>query len=141
MTAEKEIHLIFRAELIAERKYGEVTFRLFANKIFYVQIPRFEKIGTDIIEAGYRFLNDHGGGEFHNIYHFDSFSDVEPETREWAADRSGNKYTISDAIVIGSMSQKIITDFYLKFNKPVRPTKIFYSLEKSVSWTIEKMEP
>ena len=137
MTAEKEISIIFRAELLAERKYGEVTFRLFSNDIFYVQIPRFEKIGKDIIEQGYKFLDDQGGGKFYNIYHFDSFSDVDPETREWAADDDGNKYTLSDAIVIGSLSQKIITDFYLKFNKPVKPTKIFYSLEKAVVWTLK----
>jgi len=140
MTTEKEISIIFKAELLVERKYGEITFRLFSNDIFYVQVPKFEKIGKEIIEAGYKFLDDHGGGEYHNIYHFASFSDVDPETREWAADDEGNKYTISDAIVIGSLSQKIITDFYLKFNKPARPTKIFYSLEKAVDWTLAKKD-
>ena len=121
---------------MAERKFGEITFRLFSNDIFYVQIPRYQKIGKDIIEAAYEFLDDNGGGKYYNVYHFDSFSDVDPETREWAADESGNNYTISDAIVIGSLSQKIMTDFYLKFNKPVKPTKVFYSLEKAVAWTL-----
>ena len=136
MTTKKEISTIFNGNLLAERKFGEVTFQVYSNKIFYVKIPRFEKIGRDVIDAGYQFLDDNGGGRFYNIYNFDSFSDVDPETRDWAADGNGNLNTHSDAIVIGSMSQKILADFYLKFNRPVMPTRVFYSLEKAVAWTL-----
>lgn len=136
MTIEKDISIIFKAELLAESKFGNITFRLFSNDIFYVHVPKFEKIGIDIINAGYLFLDENGGGVYYNVYHFDSFSDVDPETREWAADTSGNKYTYSDAIVIGSLSQKLITDFYLRINKPAMPTRIFYSLEKAIDWTL-----
>ena len=140
MTAEKEISNIFNAELVAESKHGKVTFQLYSNRIFYVKIPRFEKIGKEVITAGYQFLDDNGGGRFYNVYDFESFSDVDPETREWAADSSGNHYTFCDAIVIGSISQKILTDFYLKFNKPSKPTKVFYSLDKAVAWVKQQMD-
>ncbi|MDX2360763.1 MAG: hypothetical protein QNK23_08145 [Crocinitomicaceae bacterium] len=139
MTTEKENTDIFHATLLSERVVDNVTLRLYSNRIFYVHIPQFEKIGIDMIKAGYQFLDDNGGGTFYNVYHFDSFSDVDPETREWAAASDGNHYTICDALVIGGLSQKIITDFYLRFNKPVKPTKVFYSLEKAVKWTIEQM--
>lgn len=137
MTTEKDTSIIFKAKLLAVSKFGNITFQLFSNDIFYVQVPRFEKIGIEVIQAGYAFLDENGGGVYHNVYHFDSFSDVDPETREWAADATGNKYTISDAIVIGSLSQKIITDFYLRINKPAKPTRIFYSLDKAITWTLE----
>ena len=140
MTTEKEISIIFKAELLAQSQLGNIMFRLFANDIFYVHVPRFEKIGIDVINFGYAFLDKNGGGVYRNVYHFDSFSDIDPETREWAADTSGNKYTISDAIVIGSISQKIITDFYLRINKPAKPTRIFYSLDKAVAWSLELKE-
>ena len=81
------------------------------------------------------FLDENGGGKFYNIYQFQSFSDVETETRKWAADPAGNKYTHTDAIVIGNLGQKIITDFYIRFDKPIVPTKIFFSLEKAIEWT------
>ncbi len=135
MTTEKENTDIFNAELIAEKVSNGVTFRIYNNRIFHVFIPRFHKISKETIEDGYAFLDQHGGGKFFNVYQFSSFSDVEPEIREWAADSSGNHYTHSDAIVIGSLSQKIISDFYLRFNKPVKPTRIFYSLEKAAEWT------
>lgn len=139
MTSEKEINKLFSAELIAERRVNNVVFHLYSNRIFHVCVPQLEKISTEIIQAGYNFLDENGGGQFHNIYQFSSFADVEPEIREWAADPDGNNYTVSDAIVIDSLSQKIITDFYMKFNRPVKPTKIFYSLEKAIEWTIEQI--
>jgi hypothetical protein len=134
MTAEKEISIIFNADVLAEHQFGEITFRLFSNGIYYVHVPKFQKIGLSVIYAGIQFLENNGGGKFYNIFHFDSFSDVDPEARAWTSDSDGNNYTICDAIVIGSLSQKIMSDFYLRFNKPAKPTKIFYSLENAVNW-------
>ena len=140
MTTEKLNTNVFKAKLIAEKVEYGVTFHMYSNRIFHVNIPRFHKIGRNIIDAGYAFLDENGGGEYYNIYQFNSFSDVEPEIREWAADSSGKSYTFTDAIVIGSLSQKIISDFYLKFNKPIKPTKIFYSMEKAIEWTLIQMD-
>ena len=136
MTAEHEDVKVFGAELQAESVVHGVRFRLYSNRIFYVTVPRYYKIEMNIIEEGYSFLDAHGGGKFHNIYEFHSFSDVDPGIREWAADAEGNHYTLSDAIVIGNMAQKIISDFYLRFNRPVKPTRIFNSLEKAIEWTL-----
>lgn len=140
MTLNKEDTNIFNADLIAEKVVNGVQFRLYSNRVFHVVLPKLQKIDRRTIDAGYAFLDENGGGKFFNIYQFGSFSDIEPEVREWAADNDGNHYTHSDAIVIESLSQKIITDFYLKFNRPKMPTKIFYSLEKAIEWTNRQIE-
>lgn len=139
MINEKDLQYNFESKMIAERIEHDVTFRLYKNRVFYVSIPKDMKIGKAVIESGYKFLNDNGGGKYYNIYQFDSFSDVEPEVREWAADSNGNHYTYCDAIVIRNLAQKIMADFYLKFNKPKMPTKIFYSVEKAYDWVKEIM--
>lgn len=140
MTADKEHIDLFGAELVASKEVDGVLFQLYSNRIFYVRIPRYETVGPKIIQQGYDFLDEHGGGKFHNIYHMQSFSDVDQHTRDWASDPEGNKYTHTDAIVIENVGQKIITDFYLKFDKPVVPTKVFFSLEKSIQWTLRQMK-
>ena len=140
MTAEKEHTNLFNAKRIASQEVEGVIFNLYENRIFHVDIPRYTKVGMDITQAGYRFLDAHGGGKFYNIYQFHSFSDVETETRKWAADPSGNKYTHTDAIVIGNLAQKIVTDFYVRFDRPVVPTKIFFTLEKAIEWTLTQMK-
>jgi len=138
MTTEKEHLKLFGSPLVAEEIVNDVHFRLFENRIFYVKLPRYEKIGMDVIQIGYDFLDKHGGGQFYNVYHFGSFADVEGDVREWAANPEGNDYTYCDALVIDSLGQKIITDFYIRFNKPIKPTKVFFSLEKAVDWVFEE---
>jgi hypothetical protein len=88
-------------------------------------------------EQVYGFLNRNGGVRFYNIYEFESFAEMDPEVREWSANTSGNNYTFVDAIVISNFAQKLIADFYLKFNKPAMPTKIFKSREKASEWILE----
>ncbi len=134
MILKKDNTDFFDAALIAEQNNDGVIFRLYDNRIFHVIVPPDTRIGKEITQIGYAFLDKHGGGRFYNIYQFGSFSDVDPEVREWAADTSGNHYTYCDAIVIRNWAQKIVTDFYLKFNRPKMPTRIFYSLEKAVEW-------
>lgn len=129
--------LIFNIPFNAKLELDDVTFHIYENVIFYAVIKKNKKATMEIIEAGYKFLNSHGGGKFYNIYKFESFSDVDPDVRAWAAKESGNNYTIADAIVISSFSQKILADFYLKFNKPEKPTRIFSNVESALLWVKE----
>ena len=137
MTLEKDQKHFFDSVLITEIKEYGIIFRLYKNRIFHVIIPPNRKVGIENIETGYRILDENGGGKYYNIYQFNYLSDVEPEVREWAASQIGNHYTFCDAIVIKNWGQKIMTDFYLKFNKPKMPTKIFYSVEKAYDWIKE----
>ncbi len=140
MTTEKDTQKMFQSPLIAEKEEGGVIFILYENKIYHVIIPKFGSASMETVNSGYKFLEANGGGKFYNIFQFKSYSSIEPELRKWAAESSGNHYTHSDAIVIESFPQKIIVDFYLKINKPNKPTKMFYSLEKAVKWTLNRMK-
>lgn len=54
--------------------------------------------------------------------------------REFSASTLGLKYTIADAYVVTNLAQKILGNFYVGFNKPMIPTKIFDNEEKAVEW-------
>jgi phenylalanyl-tRNA synthetase beta subunit len=47
---------------------------------------------------------------------------------------SNNPYSKADAFVIKSMAQKIMANFYLKINKPERPTKFFNNKQDALIW-------
>lgn len=47
---------------------------------------------------------------------------------------SNNPYSRADAFVIKSMAQKILANFYIKINKPERPTKFFNNKEEALIW-------
>lgn len=50
------------------------------------------------------------------------------------AKKAFNPYSIADAFVLSSMSQRILANFYIKINKPERPTKFFNDPETALIW-------
>lgn len=56
------------------------------------------------------------------------------EAREESAGEAGMKYTLADAFVAKTLAQKLMVNFYLKFNKPPKPSKAFASEEDALSW-------
>ena len=54
--------------------------------------------------------------------------------REYSATPFGLKYTLADAYVVTNLAQKILGNFYVGFNKPTVPTRIFDDVEKAVEW-------
>ena len=45
-----------------------------------------------------------------------------------------NPYSKADAFVLNSIAQKILANFYVKINKPERPTKFFNNLDEALIW-------
>ncbi len=140
MTFKKEYISLFKSEILHKQEYDGVDYTLHKNRIFHVRFPQMKRVTMDHIAAGNKFMERYGDGRYYNIFELSSFVDIDPEVRSWAADSEGNLYTHTDAIIIDSLPQKIISDFYLKFNRPVRPTRVFYSLEKAANWTFEQMK-
>ena len=66
----------------------------------------------------------------------DEFAQIDKSVSDFSASKEGLRYTIADAIVVKSLSQKILANFYLKFNKPAKPTKIFTSEPEAIAWLL-----
>ena len=63
-----------------------------------------------------------------------SFSSVTNETREFMATEESLKYSKAEAFLITSLAQKILVNFYIKFNKPLVPTRVFNDKIEAVKW-------
>jgi hypothetical protein len=63
-----------------------------------------------------------------------SYVPISSEARLLAASKEMNKNTIAVAVLIDSIASKIVMNFYISFNKPVSPTKLFTSEDKAVEW-------
>lgn len=122
--------------LLHELDLGIAIGRVYSTNIFHVYFFSGAHITMDFIELVYDFINRHGGGQYLNLYEFEVNVDIDPEVREWASAPNGNKNTIADALVINSLAHKILANFYMKMNKPVKPTKIFTSQKKAVDWLL-----
>ncbi len=140
MTIEKDNIEMFNSTILHERDIEGASARVFDNRIYHLKIPEYKKVTMGFVEKGYEFIESAGGGRFYNIYEFSSFSDLDPEVRDWAADTDKNPNTHTDALVVKSLPHKIIANFYLKFNRPKKPTRIFNSLDLAIAWTLDQIE-
>ena len=63
-----------------------------------------------------------------------SFSSLDDKTREFMATEESLKYSTAEAFLITSLAQKILINFYIKFNKPLVPTRVFTDKEEAIEW-------
>ena len=56
------------------------------------------------------------------------------QARETAASQRMANLNIAMAIVTGSLASRMLANFFIKFNKPKTPTKMFNSKEKALVW-------
>jgi hypothetical protein len=54
--------------------------------------------------------------------------------RDYWASKEACPYSKADAFMIESNAMKFIANFYLKFNRPQRPTKMFTHEKEAVTW-------
>jgi|GEM_PF-577686 len=62
------------------------------------------------------------------------FGTVSPEAREFSASPEVGKKVIARAIVTKSLSSRMLSNFYLRINKPSTPTRIFENEEDAADW-------
>lgn len=123
------------AEYIDYREYAKLIFILRKDGIVhYILKPDCMITLVDIVEHYDFFKEKYAGQKFLNVYEFKENAEIDDEARKWASDPTGNNFTIADAFVIQSMAQKMIGNFYLTFHKPVKPTRLFNSLEDALAW-------
>ena len=65
--------------------------------------------------------------------HFDA------EARDESSSPNGLRFTIADAFVARNLAQKLMVNFYLRFNKPAKPSKAFNSEEDAIKWLWEQV--
>lgn len=56
------------------------------------------------------------------------------ENRDYWAKKESCPYSKADAFMINSTAMKIISNIYLKINKPERPTKMFTDEREAIQW-------
>ncbi|WP_258540770.1 DUF7793 family protein [Parvicella tangerina] len=113
--------------------------RLYDNEVMNVIFHDNCYIDIRDIEEVMIWMKDVANGRmFVNLMEGGYNTDLAPEVREFSASSEENKYTIADAIVISSQAHDIVSNFYVKFNKPVKPTKIFTDRSKAIEWLLEE---
>ncbi|MCD6017421.1 MAG: hypothetical protein K0S53_542 [Bacteroidetes bacterium] len=111
--------------------------QLLANKI--VKVEMFDDVIIGLNEC--RGINNaigqlSGGTEVPVLMVPGYHTHFLPESRDFSASEEGQKYTMGDALVVSNLGQRILMQFYLKFNKPPKPSKAFDTEAHAVEWLL-----
>lgn len=63
-----------------------------------------------------------------------NLAEISKEARKYGAEDKVTKLNIAMAVITGNLTTKLIANFFIKFNKPKTPTRMFSSYENAVTW-------
>lgn len=103
--------------------------------IIRYEIDGVDEITKDNLIEYFEAVENLGKGKsFCNLVLLNKFVSVGSEARKVAASEENNRYTIADAFVTDSVALKLVGNFYMRYDKPVRPTKLFTNEEEALTW-------
>jgi hypothetical protein len=64
------------------------------------------------------------------------YTSVDTEVMKYLSRGRGTLFTLADAFVIHSVSQRILANFYLNISRPILPTKVFTDTSQAEDWLL-----
>jgi hypothetical protein len=64
--------------------------------------------------------------------------DISSEARKYGSNPDIQKNLIAQAVLVNSLATRIAGNFFIRFNKPPKPTRIFTNAEDAMSWLLYK---
>ena len=62
------------------------------------------------------------------------YSSIDNDARKFISSAEGMQFSSAEALVTNYLPHRIIGNFYMTVNKPVKPTSFFDDEEKAVNW-------
>lgn len=122
-------------DIIKQVDFEDKFVALRSDGIVFVSINSSEDVEIKDVKEVVSALEQIGNGKkFPLLIITQKYTLPTPEARAYIATAESDPYASAEAYVIQSLSQKLVGNVYLKFNKPARPTHIFTSEEKAVEW-------
>ncbi len=70
----------------------------------------------------------------------EGFNSISPEARKLIRELEKIVPILSRAIVITSLNERLLANFYITFNKPIIPTKIFKNYNEAIDWLFNSQQ-
>ncbi len=128
-------------EVEIAQDFEKIRMTLYVNGIMHVLFKKDCFVEIDDVKEVVDWVGTLGSDrKYVNLMEAEPNSEVDAEVRAFASSNNQNQYTIADGMVMTSQAHRILSNFYLKFNKPVKPTKVFTNKEKAIQWLLQQKE-
>lgn len=128
-------------EVQISREFETMTLTLYSNNIMHVLVKKDSLVSLQDAKEVIEWVGSIGGEKkYVNLMEAQPNSEVDADARAYIASENQNKYTIADGMVVESLAHRLLSNFYMKFNKPVKPTRVFTNREKAIQWLLQQKQ-
>jgi len=125
------------ADILKQADHPAFTLQLRSDGILQIDMKPNVKLSlADAKEMVRMFGEMDKGREFLLLFIAGDDTTVDTEARYYASGPEANKYTIASAFVVKTITQKLLGNAYVTFNKPITPTRIFTDKEEALKWLL-----
>lgn len=122
-------------QLIQEIVFNYAKVQLFEGGLIRIEMTSSEKIGVKESKEMNRAVGVLSKGKEALILMLaDELASFDKEAMEFSASDEGLKYSIAEAMVVKSITQRLTANLYLRIVKPKKPSKIFNSEKEALKW-------
>jgi hypothetical protein len=121
-------------------KIGSVT--LIEKYIIHIDILPEVDLDVPEIKLLHEAVLKVSKGEKYAILSTSGFAcTITPAAREYSATQPTMKeFRIAKALVVSNLAHSLVGNFYIKFNKPFNPTKMFRSKSEALNWLRDRVK-
>jgi hypothetical protein len=139
----KQAFVIFLIEKSIMTNFSNSKFEIKVLSPQIFMLKPFEGIELnvdDVNEMREVYLRLSNGSKFAVLLDATNAFDTTDEARKLLASKEFAEKRVAAAFVTKSLANKIIGSFFIKFNKPVSPTKLFTDEKLALEWLKEQMK-
>lgn len=118
---------------------GRFSFEEVDGAYYLISILKDTEFGTEDLEEIVELEKEAGGRRLPVLVVCHPSTTTNIELMQKLSRNKHNPYSAADAFVIHSISQKILANFYLKINRPERPTQFFNNEASALAWLEQYM--
>lgn len=118
---------------------GRFSFEEIDGSYYLISILKDTEFGTSDLEEIVELEKEAGGRRLPVLVICHPSTTTNIDLMQKLSKNKNNPYSAADAFVIHSISQKILANFYLKINKPERPTQFFNNEAAARAWLAQYM--
>ena len=117
----------------------QIAFVWRSDNILHYRVKNDAHITMKDINASLEVVKAWGkNNKYLHLFEAGQNATVDAEVREWASSSDQNQYTIADAILVKDRAQRLIANLYIRFNDPIKPTRVFTSQSEAIKWLLEQ---
>lgn len=117
---------------------GKATVKKQENGHLYIQIRDGQELEVEDIKALMQAKDKLCGGKPHTtVFVAGNYSSLSQEARAFASTKEAYGAAIAKSIVAKSLSTRLMGNFFIRFNNPPAPTRLFSNEADAIAWLNE----